>query len=710
MSPLAQLLLANIVPVYFAYGLAFFCMGFAVLLESRRTSELPIARAMSLLGGFGVIHGMHEWFDMGQLLASRDNPAVYAWPAEMGRVGILALSFLLLFAFGARLTFGERHWPWGILALTAGAGLIWAVAVLVAGRSLDVEEVEWLAIADALCRYILAVPASILTAWALARQERVLLQRGLPGFGRDMVLAAVGFLLYGVVGQIFVRPTILFPSTVVNSGLFIILFGVPVQVFRALMAAVITITTIHALRAFDLESRQQLATANEARLSAQQQMLEEQARRQEETARLNEDLQAAARELTVLYDLSRILASTLELDTVLKEAVARIAHSVEPVRAASTWLMDDATGDLVLMACDGCSDPSLRARPDQLDPYALHRKLVRASMATGCTMGLYDSGATAPLIGESPRRVGTDGQRKEVWPVIVSVPLMRKDKPIGALLLEVSADEVGISSADLPLVRAMAVPLSLAVENALLYGEVKRRDADRGELLHRIVSAQEAERQRVARELHDETGQALTALALGLKGTRETLKSNPRLAGEQMDELRAETTQALDALRQLVSDLRPSQLDDLGLPAALRWYVDDFSARVPAEAKMLISGTSRRLSADVESVLFRIAQEALTNVAKHANADHVVVELEFAPTLVRLSVRDNGSGFNPAEALKHRSRRRSYGLLGMKERADLVDGRLSVESRPGGGTEVVVEVPASPVAVRHEENQTTAGR
>ena len=413
----------------------------------------------------------------------------------------------------------------------------------------------------------------------------------MPFFGQDLRFAATGFLLYGVVGQVFVRPTVIFPSNVINSGFFIYLFSVPVQVFRTAMAVVIAITIIRALRAFDVESRQQLAAANEARLLAQGRMLAEQRKRQEETALLNRELQSAARELTVLYDLSRMLASTLELDTLLKEAVSRIANSVEPVRAASIWLFDESTGEVSLMACEGCGDMS----PDNgkseagtaTDP---RRSLVMAAMSTGCAMGLYPTGAIAPIVGESPSRVGEDGVRHEIWPQGVAVPLMRKGRPVGGLLLEVRSSEQGISSDDLPLVGAMSVPLSLAVENALLYRDLKQREATRGELLHRIVSAQEAERRRVARELHDDTGQSLTALALGLKGTAETIRNNPALAERQLEELRMETGEALDALRRLVADLRPAQLDDLGLTAALRWYVEDFGGRVPVQADMQVIG------------------------------------------------------------------------------------------------------------------------
>jgi len=563
--------------------------------------------------------------------------------------------------------------------------------------------------ADVLSRYMLAVPGAILASWALVLQQRALREEGMPGFGRDLLWSAGAFFLYGALGQVFTRPSILFPSTVLNSELFLRLFGFPVQLLRAIMATIIALSVIHVLRAFELESRRRLAAANEARLDAQRQVLEEQRRRQEEIAQLNRELRAAARELSVLYDLSRILASTLELDTLLKEAVNRVVQALDSVNAAVIWLRDDITGELNIAAREGC--PGAQREEEQNGgeiPMMRVRRLVQAAVDTGQAMGWYADGTMAPIRGKTPAETAVedqDGKR----PRIVGVPLLCKGRAIGGLALGVAPQQEGFSPADLPLIEAMAVPISMAVENAILYQEVKIREAMRGELLHRIVSAQESERQRIARELHDETGQALTALGLGLKAAAENLKRDPRLAARQLEELKQQTSAALDALRRLVADLRPSQLDDLGLAAALRWYVDEYKSRVPVDVTVDIRGTPRRLKAEVESVLFRIAQEALTNVAKHANASHVKVELDFRASSVHLSVTDDGVGFNPARVLRPRARRKAWGLLGMQERADLVGGVCQIISRPGRGTQIRIKVPLREEVLEDEEDQAAPG-
>jgi len=731
MAQISAFLARNIVAIFFVYGLAFFSMGLAVMLESRRASELPIARAMGLLAGFGLLHGVHEWIEMSEIMASQTACWTPIWLLGAGRLVILALSFLFLFAYGTRLILPEKYWPWRVLGLTAGVAVLWIGASLAAGWALKLSEAEWVKTADVLSRYLLAVPGAILASWALVLQQRALKEEGMPAFGRDLLWSAGAFFLYGALGQVFTRPSPIFPSTLLNSELFLRVFGIPVQLFRAMMATIIALFIIHALRAFELESQQRLAAANAARLAAQQQALEEQRRRQEEIAALNLELQVAARELSVLYDLSRILSSTLDLDTLLKEAVRRIVETLDSVSAAAIWLRDEVTGELDVMAHYGrrpsaasSAESQPRDAPDQrlqtdklpkggelfavarIMPFERARRVVQAATKAGHAMGWYPDDSIAPILGEKL----TEGQKPGARPRLVGVPLVSKGRTIGGLALGASQEQVGFSPDDLPLIGAMALPITMAIENATLYREVKSREAVRGELLHRIVSAQESERQRIARELHDETGQMLTALALGLKAARENLERNPRLAAEQLDELRVQTSQALDALRRMVLDLRPSQLDDLGLPAALRWYVEDYRTRVPLQVDMEVQGTPRRLKPDVESVLFRIAQEALTNVAKHAEASHARVELDFRDGSVSLTVSDDGVGFNPANVLKPQARRKAWGLLGMQERAELVGGQCQIVSHPGHGTRIRVEVPLAEEVVNDQEDPAAVGR
>jgi signal transduction histidine kinase len=221
--------------------------------------------------------------------------------------------------------------------------------------------------------------------------------------------------------------------------------------------------------------------------------------------------------------------------------------------------------------------------------------------------------------------------------------------------------------------------------------EAQRREALRGELLRRVVTAQEAERQRIARELHDATGQALTALGLGLRGIATALTEDADRAARNLRQLESLAASSLDELRRLIADLRPSHLDDLGLDAALRWYVKELQTQTGLEAQTEVRGAQKPLSPPVKIALFRIAQEALTNVIKHSGAARAWVRLSYNEGSVHLQVEDDGCGFDPsALAIPARP---SWGLLGMQERAALLGGQFSVQSAPEQGTRVEVVIP-----------------
>lgn len=224
--------------------------------------------------------------------------------------------------------------------------------------------------------------------------------------------------------------------------------------------------------------------------------------------------------------------------------------------------------------------------------------------------------------------------------------------------------------------------------------EAERREAQRGELLRRVVAAQEAERQRVARELHDATGQSLTALGLGLRGIATTLQGEaptPPAAAVKLRQLETMVTGSLDELRGLIADLRPSHLDDLGLAAALRWYGKEVQQRHGLEVQVEIEGELRQPSGPVRTALFRMAQEALTNVLKHSGATQAWLRLTFADDGVQLQVDDNGRGLSAGAP----TGRPAWGLLGMRERAELLGGQFEIGPRPGQGTRVTITIPAA---------------
>jgi signal transduction histidine kinase len=222
--------------------------------------------------------------------------------------------------------------------------------------------------------------------------------------------------------------------------------------------------------------------------------------------------------------------------------------------------------------------------------------------------------------------------------------------------------------------------------------EHQRLDELHSELLHRTVRAQELERQRIARELHDEIGQTLTALGMGLRAISDSASSRPEWVNKQARELQSVVDTGLSGLQNLIMGLHPPQLDDFGLMAALRW----FSAQVKERLDLTVTVTSRgheaALAEDVRTVLYRIVQESIINVTRHAKADHASVMVVFDEHVVRIRVEDNGCGFD-VDAIFNKQGHPCWGLLGIKERAVLVGGECAILSTPGVGTAIEVSMP-----------------
>jgi two-component system sensor histidine kinase UhpB len=224
-----------------------------------------------------------------------------------------------------------------------------------------------------------------------------------------------------------------------------------------------------------------------------------------------------------------------------------------------------------------------------------------------------------------------------------------------------------------------------------LQRDLTKREALRHELLRHTVIAQEDERARIARELHDETAQFLTALSLNLATLKNACPGDQKTE-QLLERLQTLSQQMSQGIQQMVHDLRPAQLDDLGLVSALQVLVDEVRSRTGLDVTLQVDGDHRRIDPLIETVLFRVAQESLTNVIRHAGCEHADVGLEYTPERVSVRIQDNGVGFNPQEI---HSPPRGWGLEGMRERAESVGGDLKLKSVPGRGTLVEVQVPLS---------------
>ena len=265
------------------------------------------------------------------------------------------------------------------------------------------------------------------------------------------------------------------------------------------------------------------------------------------------------------------------------------------------------------------------------------------------------------------------GARTGLW-----VPLLVRGRAIGVLAAH---DKLGadarFTDTDLRLAETFATRAAVAVD-------LSERIAQ--DSLRRVVEAQELERRRLARELHDETGQALTSILLGLKGLEETSKDPASRAATQ--ELRELVVSTLQDVRRLAVELRPSALDDFGLVAALERLAASFAEQTGISVDFQTALADERLPGEVETALYRIVQESLTNVVKHARARRVSILLARKNGAVKAVIEDDGQGFDPAGQSGD-----GYGLVGMRERLALLGGRLEVESGRDAGTTIAAEVP-----------------
>lgn len=381
-----------------------------------------------------------------------------------------------------------------------------------------------------------------------------------------------------------------------------------------------------------------------------------------ENARLYESLTRSLRQLESLHEIGNALASQLELGPLLSIVAERLRALVN-ARVVLVALAESEAAVRVVAANGEGSDALLGTRL-ALEGSKAGRVLARRRSER------VDSLADDPEVDhEAVRRVGAE--------TAVYVPLVHGGRPIGVIVAhdKLTGDR-RFDDEDLRLGESLAQRAAIAVD----ISQRVSRDSVR-----RVVEAQELERGRLARELHDETGQALTSILLGLKGLERFIGSEEgRRAAADVRDIVVGT---LQSVRRLAVELRPAALDDFGLAPALERLVDAYRAQSGLEIDLELRLPDGRLPSEVETTLYRIVQEALTNVAKHARAGRVSILLRDTEGAVIVVIEDDGVGFDPDDPGA------GLGLAGMRERLYLVGGRLRIEAAPGRGTTIAAEVP-----------------
>jgi signal transduction histidine kinase len=384
-----------------------------------------------------------------------------------------------------------------------------------------------------------------------------------------------------------------------------------------------------------------------------------------ENARLYESATRWSRQLESLHEIIRSLVEETDLERLLTLVCTRL-RELTGARLALVALPEPG-GELRIAAVDG--EPATGAT-------VVGDLLLRARSKSGRVLerghsARVDSVLDDPEVDqEEARRLGI---RTGIY-----VPLIVRGRPIGIVAVHDGLGPDGrFSDEDLRLTEIFAARAAVAVD----LSERVARDTVR-----RVIAAQELERRRLARELHDETGQALTSILLGLKAIRAA--ASPEEAEQAEESLRELVVQALQDVRSLAVELRPTALDDFGLVPALERLAGTFSERTGIQASVAATLGDARLPAETETVIYRLVQEALTNVVKHAAASEVGIVVTRRDGGVGAVVEDDGQGFAESDV-----RSDALGLLGMRERLALLGGTLAIESTPGRGTAVIAYLP-----------------
>jgi len=411
--------------------------------------------------------------------------------------------------------------------------------------------------------------------------------------------------------------------------------------------------------------------------------LKEKAQLEQRLQERTQQLQAQAEKLSTLNTISTV-SQSLNLNEVLHNALSKV---LELMRLQAGWIVlrNEQTEELELTASHGL-------------PRQVVQQHVQCVGSQGTCPSVLRSGQSRVLSPQDEQACPTAEYFHQQGLVFrVCVPLQAKETVVGVMSLAGDVQAAQMPAQDtMDTLVAIGRQIGIAVENATLYEELRKEEMLRRQLLDRLIAVQEEERKRIALELHDQTGQPLTSLimTLGMLGETQSLAE----VHSQAKYLRETAAQVMKEVHDLALELRPSVLDDLGLLAALRHLNKGYQDRfhIPVDLQVLGLG-DERLPPEVETALYRIVQEALTNIAKHAHAENVSIVLEKREPFVRLIIEDDGQGFDVNSVLGSRRGNKptdgKLGLYGMRERAALLGGTLTIESTADVGTTIFVTAP-----------------
>ena len=403
-------------------------------------------------------------------------------------------------------------------------------------------------------------------------------------------------------------------------------------------------------------------------------------------------------QLLALSHISSAVSGLWDLDAILRIALENVLEIING-NIGGVLLTDEETKTLYYRTYRGLS--------------AKYAEEMRMRLGEGIAGKVAQSGEPMLLedISEDRRAARPDLVSAEGLKGFVSIPLKAKDEVVG--VINVASHVAGRFGADdVSLLNSIGDYLGTAIERARLYKGLARARERYQMLLHHALTAQEQERKRIARELHDETSQALTSVTLSLQAIRGMAEMRGIGDDEFMEKLETTHSYAVHAgneIVKLMKELRPTLLDELGLPAAIHRYAKDTLQAQGISVSAEFKGTDERFRPEVEVTLFRIAQGAIGNILEHSGAKNASIKLECDASECLLQIEDDGQGFDVRKLTRVDRSGRGAGLFTMKERAGLVGGSCRIESRPGQGTKIMVKVPVAR-DVADEEDKSANSR
>jgi two-component system, NarL family, sensor histidine kinase DegS len=647
---LRNVLATNQVVVYALYGQVFFTLGVSHAVQSMKHTRLQFGKHLRWMATFGLSHGLVEWGYVFIPIQSAYMPPSGIEALRWLQLGLMIFSFVALFQFGLRSAVRQ-----GPLRTDVGA---WSATLMAVTASLafglageGTTELSRIGV-EIWTRYLLAVPGAVLGAVGIYRAAQEVRGMQLPHIARWLQISAYSLVGYGLLSLITPEHHRLL-ATWINYDATVKWVGVSAQVWRTLVGIGILYGMVRSLSLFNIETDRRLMEAEQTKLLEAQR----------ELACMNQIAITLGRAKDPFAAMTEVLEQFLPFLGCTSGEIAIREHE-----SSRGWTSMAKAGQERRWPWTGEGvSPLIR------EVIRTNRLVIRDVVEGGYGVGI-------PIHG---------GHQ------LLAVAALFRDEPV-----QMSPQEMQVAS-------SLGSLCGVALENSRLWTELQHREADRTEWISRIISAQEDERRHIAHELHDEAIQSLVALCRQLDLTAAS--SQPSVpVQEGIEGARRQVEGLIESLRDFAHDLRPPALDDLGIAACIRRLLVDLGEGSDVTWDMKVSGAPVRLARDAEIGLFRIAQEAVRNVERHARARSVQIELSFGTNTVSLQVSDDGKGM-PSRVWQGGSAAGGrLGLVGMQERASLLGGRLQIDSRPGTGTVIAVTVPVSPECSRQPGQNTVA--